>query len=724
MFGLPAAYMIDFCTDRYQGFGLLAPGLSMSIGLPVCLPRTSEIPSGHSTAELLVRTHASSLMTVPSILDDVIESVEVYTRDVSVLANLDFVAVGGGALKPSTGENLHANNVQLLNHYGATEIGPLAPIFIPDKEYDWTYLRLRRDMGLRLVDVLPAMKGSHSELRCRLVGTPFGLNTDFQLQDELERNPRHPDSEVRILGRNDDLIVLATGEKVLPRMLESHLMRSDLIRTAVAFGDGRFELGVLIEPVGTLNVDDHDQYLEKIWPLVLEANVSMDHHAHITSKDAVIINSGSKVIPRSDKGSIMRREVYATFKDEIDAVYMTLESGQSADLFKSLNIENLYMTLQRMVQYVLRHRFLPSTWGLKDDLFALGMDSLQATRMRRILSASLATAEDERLRACQISRDFIYLHPSVLSLGQALLGSRQDEHHNSGSRLALMRTLADQYSSKTIASPHQRALPSKNVVLMTGSTGTLGVHLLHKLCTDDKNAQIVCLCRPSAGTPITKSMSGQLTAHQREANEAQKILWPEVAWSKVKFLHWDVGAKRLGLDEKTYSSLTQAVTHIIHAAWPMDFKRSLESFEPHIRGVKSLVDLAIDTHNARPCVVPKLVFASSIAAVGRYAPAKNHSLVPEEIINDPSVAVPMGYAEAKWVCEKVLEDAASTHGCEIEPRIIRIGQISGSERTGYWKEHEHIPVLIKASQSVGYLPDLRGVRYPHSPFISTFSFQV
>jgi len=50
--------------------------------------------------------------------------------------------------------------------------------------------------------------------------------------------------------------------------------------------------------------------------------------------------------------------------------------------------------------------------------------------------------------------------------------------------------------------------------------------------------------------------------------------------------------------------------------------------------------------------------------------------VPKNSINDPKIPLPMGYAEAKWVCEKGIE-SAHQHLCDVEPVILRIGQLTG-----------------------------------------------
>lgn len=74
------------------------------------------------------------------------------------------------------------------------------------------YLRVRSDLGLNLETLDPVSR------LCKLTGLPFAWNAKFELQDRLEFNPSNK-SEVKILDQNDDLLVLDTGEKVLPHPL-------------------------------------------------------------------------------------------------------------------------------------------------------------------------------------------------------------------------------------------------------------------------------------------------------------------------------------------------------------------------------------------------------------------------------------------------------------------------------------------------------------------------
>jgi nucleoside-diphosphate-sugar epimerase len=695
-------------------------------------------------------------MTVPSILEDITDDTDaggsgsgndsnIDASALDVLTSLDFVAVGGGALKPAVGEKLSRSGVPILNHYGTTELGALAPIHKPDAQYDWRYLRLRTDIGLKLIHVSadtsepsvpsdppnpsglsysssPEEQGSNqyhgrksSVSRCKLIGYPFGWNSAFELQDDLECNPLHPDSEVRILGRQDDLIVLATGEKVLPLALEESISQCPLVKRALAFGDGRFELGIIIEPSAAGRALDGKDIIDTVWPLILTANESADSFARVSSKTAIIITSANKVIPVSDKGSPMRKEAYHVFASEIEAIYKNLDDGSVSETSMEIELPSLEKNLQEMAQYCLQGKAAPGTWNINDDFFELGMDSLQATRLLRILVASIVNQKGLERISADYSRDFVYCHPSISKMAAALRGSSRAQSRGTSDRATLMEKLLQQYEAKPTLVPVPTKSDMKIVVLLTGSTGSLGAHVLERMSKDPKVHQVICLVRRPVGVGSRGASNSSiiqdpsLRAAQELANKSRKIFLPDEAWAKIEFLNWEAGAEQLGLKSEQYSRLSLLVTHIFHCAWPMDFKRELPSFERQIHAVKCVIDLAVAIHNARPHLAPRIVFASSIAVTGQYPLITKSYLVPEVAMDNPSVTLPIGYAESKWICEKLMEKAAHIHQHKIQPVVVRIGQLSGSERTGHWNSCEHIPALIKASQEIGCFPDLHGV---------------
>jgi acyl-CoA synthetase (AMP-forming)/AMP-acid ligase II len=72
---------------------------------------------------------------------------------------------------------------------------------------------------------------------------------------------KHPTKEGlwRIVGRLDDVIILANGEKTVPGPQEAIISSSPLVQGAVMFGREHNQVGVLIEPSHDHAVDPQDE---------------------------------------------------------------------------------------------------------------------------------------------------------------------------------------------------------------------------------------------------------------------------------------------------------------------------------------------------------------------------------------------------------------------------------------------------------------------------------
>lgn len=142
----------------------------------------------------------------------------------------------------------------------------------------------------------------------------------------------------------------------------------------------------------------------------------------------------------------------------------------------------------------------------------------------------------------------------------------------------------------------------------------------------------------------------------------------------------------------------------------MDFNRSLQSFRPHLEGTLNIIKLALHTHHTTPV---RLLFSSSIAVVGRYpllpSSSSSSTAIPETTLDDPSMIDHFGYAEAKWVCERMFEEASRLYKDKLVSTNVRIGQMTGGESSGAWNVAEHIPMLVKSCVAIGKVPDIQGV---------------
>lgn len=689
--------------------------MSLAIGKTICIPPPSTIPNGASIAALIQDFGAKALLTVPSILEE-IESLP-GNKGYEVLGRLDFVAFGGGMPKESVGAKLESAGVRLINQYGATETGALTPFFVPGEGYNWRRLRLRGDIigplqvKLDLVD-MDVDQPEHSQSKSgdtdreraykyKLSMRPFGWRERFELQDLIvTRREYSLDGDIgqvdfSIAGRSDDLICLVTGEKVRPTILESLLKQQEGVKEATAFGDQQLELGVIIEPVRAIHHDKVEDFKTSIWPVIEEAGRQMDAHARIMSPAAImIVHPGA--LPRSDKGTILRNAVAKSFAEDIAGVYRNLKASVRAP---PLDLSSPRSSIRALVTENTKWQAPSNDWLDDDDFFARGMDSLQATRLRRSLIASVRATHnasgseaDHVLPVTKIPEDFVYLHPSISMLVEALI-SKHPMANGIIPETKIIEQLVEKYSARN---DHGRR-PKKAVIVLTGSTGSLGSFFLRQLLLDDFVGCVFCLNRPGKDNPIEG---------QKHAMRSRDISITDDMWAKVEIRQTSTADPYLGLEESEYERLVAEVTHVVHIAWPMNFKMGLQSFDASFRSLQNLIQLARTAHFNRQAK-PRILFISSISTVGNYPSVHGGALVPETVVEDPTWTLELGYAKAKLVCEKMIQRATIDYP-EIEAGLIRVGQVAGAS-SGYWNANEHFVAICASSQKICRFPDLRGV---------------
>lgn len=244
------------------------------------------------------------------------------------------------------------------------------------------------------------------------------------------------------------------------------------------------------------------------------------------------------------------------------------------------------------------------------------------------------------------------------------------------------------------------------VVLVTGATGSLGSHLVQKLAENPMVTQVVCLNRrSSSGLSADK--------RQHDAFLSRGIALTAGARAKLQVLETDTSQAQLGLPPHEYARLVQRGTHIVHNAWPMSGTRPVGAFEPQLRAMRNLVDLAREMAMAssRDAAHPHSArvgfqFVSSIGVVGCHS--GDEPRVPEGRV-PLSATLPSGYAEAKWVCERMLDETLHRYPGLFRPMAVRPGQIAGSSTSGFWNPVEHFAFLVKSAQALRAWPDLDGI---------------
>ncbi|TCD61564.1 putative NRPS-like protein biosynthetic cluster [Steccherinum ochraceum] len=695
-----------FTIPMFHGWGGMLVAWMASAGITLCCfgPKNHTVlPTPEATLKAILATKSEMAFTVPSIIEAWSKSAE----DVQALKQISKgIVFGGGPLDKAVGDQLTEQGVILLNSYGSTELGLASKTIPPYFGKDWEYVTFD-DSNLK---VHWEHQGDGTAELVALVSdflSPSGLNTTvngepaYATSDLFIPHPTRP-GLWKLFGRTDDQIMHSTGEKTNPVPLEAMLNQDPNVGRCVMFGRGQFNAGVLVEPQVSQRFDPSDTeklaaYRNKIWPTVEQMNAYAPQHSRIF-KEMIMVTSPDKPFSYTAKNTARRQAIIKEYESEIEALYAAAaDSTQAGDLSPpdawdvSSTVDLIRLIVGRVVKTPLADR---------DDFFQKGCDSLQATWIRNSILHALRQSSAVETR--KIPNNFVYQNPTIQSLGEYIsalvqLGFKADEKiteaPDTTASVAAMHKMVEQYRQNLPKHIPSAPIPTKDTVLVTGTTGSLGCIVLAKLLAAPEVEHVYAMNRVHE--------EGKALIDRQKERLAEWGVDPEIVNSpKLTFLETDLSAERLGLPADTYDKLRHSVTHIIHNAYRVNFNLSLSSFEPNIRGVRQLIDMALTSSLAVP---PRLIFVSSVGVLGRRHPGDVTSTPVNEEPVDPSLAVSTGYAESKWVIERLLSIAEEE--TVLRPVTVRVGQLAGGA-SGAWNRAEWFPSLVKSSLYLGSLPSL------------------
>jgi thioester reductase-like protein/aryl carrier-like protein len=587
------------------------------------------------------------------------------------------------------------------------------------KEYDfvrdWNYLQFPDELGARFALVPDTGKDGDGGEVYELVFTktpetdPYQAvfasypdHVEFRTKDLFTKHPTIPNLWTHA-SRSDDVIVFLNGEKVNPVDFESRVSRHPNVAAALMFGEKRFEAGVLVELVdsqkkGDLSVAERARIVKDIWPVIEEANSILPAYARIDEAH-IIFTEVEKPVLRTLKGTVRRAATFDLYKGAIEKVYRDVAEMETDDVVPGrLRCEiGSEEEAARVVRQAVQQTMKAGEIEVTEDFFSRGMDSLQVLRLVRYLRGSTALTG--------VTPSMVYLNPSIGALSAALYQLAQNkqvsEEQKREDQLRTRREILQKYldaidALDTKPSSAQQDNIEGKVILLTGSTGTIGSYILSVLLEREDIEHIYCLNRSLDSETLQKERNAQ-------QDPTLPLIFPD---SKVTFLTVDLALPSLGLDDTVYEAVRARATHIIHNAWKVDFNLPLQAFELQLAGVVNLIGLCASAPRA-----PTIVFISSVSAVMNFASASssltqdsNQTPVPESINHDISAPTSAGYAESKYIAERLLSHASER--LSISARILRLGQIAGAAKSpGTWNSSDWVPALVLGSRALGGIPD-------------------
>lgn len=604
----------------------------------------------------------------------------------------EFLCYAGGPLATAAGDQI-SKVIDVCTTYGGTETGQIHQLF-PSRD-DWGYMEWHpaEDLTMEPAEDDAYELVMHVSLRTEgmsHLNHNFPGMIQYRTRDLFRPHPSKPNLW-RFHGRRDDIIVLSNGEKFNPVPMESLVQGDPKVSGALVVGQGRFQAALLIEPKA--GVTDKAALKTSIWPLVQKGNSQLPSQGRI-SLSKVFISDSNKPFQRAGKGTVIRKLTESDFATEVEDLYNA--NGQGAQTIGPiLKATYNHGSVKDFIRALITEYFSGLEIRDSDDLYVLGLDSLKTIEIANSLRAGLksqAASGD----LSWISNSVIYANSSIDQLATVIAeflnsGLVPDQKSNAANRdrVEKMSALVETYTTslpQTILPQKKRGVAAR-IIALTGSTGSLGFHLLQKLTEDPTISKVYCLDRAAdAQQRNEQNFNRRGSTHQLQ---------------KVTYFTVKLAQRNLGLTPVEVAELKENVDLIIHNAWKVDFNAPLESFEDvHIRGTRNIIDWCASSERQ-----PRIIFISSVSSVNNWAEVYGDAVpVPEKLLENYEIASTMGYGESKNVAERILGIASQqTH---IPVSVFRLGQVAGSTRSEdfSWPEQEWVPSLIKTSKSLGLIP--------------------
>jgi amino acid adenylation domain-containing protein/thioester reductase-like protein len=338
---------------------------------------------------------------------------------------------------------------------------------------------------------------------------------------------------------------------------------------------------------------------------------------------------------------------------------------------------SLLHALSRIWEHLLR-----TSPGPGDSFFDLGGDSLLASEMviRTLKLLGLdASAGSILVRGLLDS-------PSLSGFAAAaheLRCGATDQGRGGGVDFAREAALGPDLPQPPAGPPPRT--PQREI-LLTGASGFVGAFLLDRLLRLT-TARVHC--------PV-RSRNDEHARRRVLENLAKYHLAYDGPQERLVCFPADLGAPGLGLESGQFAYLSDSLDLIVHAGALVNFLYPYSALRAaNVEGTREIIAMAA------PRRVP-VHFVSTIAVVAGFGAAGVRH-VPEDRPLEHAERLTMGYAESKWVGERLLQ-AAADQGLPVA--IHRPYEVTGERRSGICNTATAISSLFQTITETGVAPDV------------------
>lgn len=612
--------------------------------------------------QTIVETNATRIAFLPGVF---FKQLAAYLPDDASqkYRNIKSIAVGGEALSGETVRMFQKKlQVPIVNVYGPTEITAVATTHIVDypvpDDLSTVYIGTPlANYELYIVDdnnnLCPTCVTG--ELLISSVGVGKGyLNHPEKTKEVFIADPITPDSGKKFYRSGDLVQLLPNGQVEYKGRIDSQ----------VKIRGFRIEIGEIED-----NLAKHEEVKDIAVIPVLESDGTKMLAAFYTSNDGIAVPSKDLVQFLSKKVPSYMVPKYICYVEEMPVSPTGKIDRKKLETFE-LSVgedDSLYEApvndLQLEVSAAWEKALSQTKISIHDDFFAIGGYSLKILEILVILKPHYP----------QLKINDFFVYPTIAKLSERIVELEREEailDPMSDTSLPI-QDLSEYPLRFEIKDAASRQLYTQHKILLTGSTGYLGSHLLYELI-QQSDAIIYCLIRKSEGQEAYERLEHTMTGYFGDCVQQSMK-------NRVVAIEGDLEKENLGLSEDILTMVEQEMDSIIHCGADVKHFGESEHFaRVNVESTDRLLGFAKGKPHIRFHFISTLGIPEELAMNGQWDSIVDGSGYDESYVENV-------YTNSKLKAEKLVIKAGEEDG--VAATIYRVGNLSCHSNNGVFQKN-------------------------------------